>query len=321
MYSHQTYIPNLAALASHPILIITPDFYSKEVPFYITPFYTREEGIYVVLPNSIILSNQTAYGPTVTVIRDGIPAEIRSEYLYADPYDPSLIVLRINGSSGYHSYSFTDYPSGWVFVKIEQGGSLSFPETNPHRLDGASALEGNDPAESTQDWSMIQSGTISTDDSSKKEGFASLRVDGVTDSWSNLGARYNSSGTWDLSARPLLAVWAKANETNAFSITLHDSAGSTRTFWDMQAYGSSVTTQWKRFVVNLNNYTSQTSGFDLAKVDQVDFYVSAPPGQALTLFIDDLTIDSIPAVDGAVLKSRVLGTDAVVAYFSLRLTP
>lgn len=319
MYSHETYIPNLEALVSHPIVIITPDFYSKEIPFYITPFYTRQEGIYVILPNSIILSNQTAYGPTVTVVRDGIPAKIRSEYLYADPYDPSLIILRVSGSSGYHSYGFMDYPLDWAFLRIEQGGSLSSPETDPYRLDGAKALESNDPAESTQGWEMIQPGTINIDSSSKKEGSASLRVDGVTDSWSNLGVRYNLTGTWDLVARPLLAVWAKANETRAFSITLHDSSGNTRTFWDIRAYGSSVIPQWKRFVVNLDNYTSQTSGFDLAKVDQIDFYVSAPPGQALTLFIDDLTIDSIPAVDGAIFKARVLETDAVVAYFSLRL--
>jgi len=114
-------------------------------------------------------------------------------------------------------------------------------------------------------------------------------------------------------------VWSKANETGAFSITLHDLEGNTRTFWDIQAYGSSVTPEWKRFVVDLNNYTSQTSGFDLSKVDQIDFYVSAPPGQALTLFIDDLTIDNIPAVNGAVTKARVLESDVVVVYFSLKL--
>jgi hypothetical protein len=320
MYSHESYIDSVEALMSHPILIVTPDFYSGKIPFYITPFYEGREGIYLIPPNSIILSNQTVYGQAATVIRDGTPAEIRSEYLYADPDDPSLIALRVNGSSGYTSYSFLGYPSDWVFMKIEQGGSISLPEKDPHRLNGASAVEGNDLADSATDWSTLQTGTISIDSTSKKEGSASLKVEGITDSWSNLGARYAPSEILDMSLRPLLAVWAKASERATFSMTLCDSTGNKRTFWDIRADGSSTDTQWKRFAINLNNYTSQTPDFDLAKVVFVDFYISSGPGESMSLWLDDLVIDDFPPND-TVFKARVLSTDAVVAYFYSRISP
>jgi hypothetical protein len=54
LYYHDTHITN-ETLASYPILIITPDFYTEEIPNYVKPFHIGD-GIYVIPPNSINLS-------------------------------------------------------------------------------------------------------------------------------------------------------------------------------------------------------------------------------------------------------------------------
>jgi hypothetical protein len=154
-----------------------------------------------------------------------------------------------------------------------------------------------------------------------KEGSASLEVAGVTDPlWSLLGARYTPSTTIDLSMRSILAVWAKASGRTAFSVKLHDFAGNTRTFWDIQVYGSSTYTQWKRFAVNLDNYTTQTPDFDPTRVEFIDFYVSSEPEKNMSLWIDDLVVDDLPIASETIYKARVLTTDALVAYFYLRIS-
>lgn len=296
----------------YPIVLITPYLYDKEIPYCVT-LYHIGQGIYVVPPTATI-SSQISYGPGVSVVTESSTAEIRSEYLYADQNDPSTIILRVT-AGGYTSYTFKDYPSDWAFLKLEQGGDLSFPENSPHRLDGAIAEEGNDPAESTQDWSTSQIGAISVDDSSSKEGYADLRVEGVADSWGNLGAKYNPVGTWDLTTQSFLAVWAKADAETTFSIGLTDAAGNTRTFWDLKPDGSSATTQWKRFVVNLGNYTSQSQSFDLSGVDSLVFYVYSSPEKHLSFCIDDLVIDSAPTLVEGVFKARVHQQDLMTLYF------
>jgi hypothetical protein len=299
-----------------PILLITPYLYDKEIPYYITQYHIGQ-GIYIIPPGSLI-SSEINYGPAITVMAgDGI-REIRSEYLYADQNDPSLIVLRVT-AKGQTSYAFENYPQNWAFLKLEQGGALSYPEKDPRRFDGARAIEGNDPAESTQDWSTMQTGTISIESSTAKEGHANLRVEGSTDSWGNLGARYNPQGTWDLSYQFSLAVWAKANEKTPFSITLTDSDGNARTFWDIRPDDTSATTQWKRFTVNLNDYTSENGDFDLTKVDSADFYVYSDSGRKMTLWIDDLIIDDALPMEQTVYKARVFNEDLVVAYFAVRI--
>jgi hypothetical protein len=196
---------------------------------------------------------------------------------------------------------------------------LSFPEENPRRFDGRPAAEGNDPAESTQNWSTSQAGTVSVENSFAKEGEASLRIEGLTDSWGNLGARYNVQGTWDLTNQFSLAVWAKANENTPFSMSLTDSAGNTRTYWNIQPDGASATTQWKRFTVNLNEYTGQSGDFDLSKVDSVDFYIYSSPGRKMTLWIDDPIIDDALTLGRDICKARVLQEDKVTLYFLARL--
>jgi hypothetical protein len=300
----------------YPIVLITPYLYDKEIPYSVTPYHIGQ-GIYVVPPTATI-SSQISYGPEVGVVTESSTEEVRSEYLYADQYDPSIIVLRVT-VRGYASYTFRDYPSDWVFLKLEQGGDLSFPENGPCRFSGAVAEEGNDPAESTQDWSTSQIGAINVDESSAKEGYADLRVEGVTDSWGNLGAEYNPVGTWDLTTHSFLAVWAKANMETTFSIGLNDAAGNTRTFWDLKPDGSSTTTQWTRFAINLSNYTSQSQSFDLSRVDSVDFYVYSNPGTHLSLCIDDPVIDTAPAPAGVVCKARVHHEDTITLYFWTRI--
>jgi len=51
MYYHDSRVTN-ETLMSYPILIVTPDFYTEEIPDYIKPFYIGD-GIYVIPPNSI----------------------------------------------------------------------------------------------------------------------------------------------------------------------------------------------------------------------------------------------------------------------------
>jgi len=243
---------------------------------------------------------------------------IRSEYLYADPNDPSLTVLQANGSSGYASYNFTQIPLDWKFIKVEQGSDLSFPEKDPRRFNGPEATANNDPADTLEGWIMPQSGSIHLDQTSKKEGLASLRIVGVTDSWGNLGVRYNITGTWNLSAYPLMAIWARSEEKADFSITLIDSTGETRTYWAIKAGESSVTTSWKRFVIDLKNYTGQTPNFNINAVDSIDFYITSSLGKTASFSIDDLTVDSYPSLEDFFYKARVLMEEKVIIYFAIK---
>ena len=51
MYYHDSHVTN-ETLMSYPILIVTPDFYTEEIPDYVKPFYIGD-GIYVIPPNSM----------------------------------------------------------------------------------------------------------------------------------------------------------------------------------------------------------------------------------------------------------------------------
>jgi len=53
IYPHESYIKDVKTLISHPILIITPDFYKEEIPNYIKSFHIGE-GIYIVPPDTPI---------------------------------------------------------------------------------------------------------------------------------------------------------------------------------------------------------------------------------------------------------------------------
>jgi len=317
-YVHEAYITSVESLVSHPIVIIAPDFYNDNIPYCIKPFYI-DDGIYVIPPNSQIDFTKVSYGPEITVIRDGTTSKINSTYLYIDPKDPSIVYLSVNASHGYTSYNLTNIPSDWNFAWIEQGGDTSFPERDSRRVNGTIALVGNDPTESLENWSTPwpeQDASLEIDKSSKKEGFASLKITGKTDKWGNLGVRYDLNGTWDLSKYSSISVWAKSNQSAPFSITLTDANGNSRTFWSIKAGEESATTGWKRFAVNLSDYTSQTDGFNLSVVDTVNFYVcDSSAGKPISFWIDDLTVDTSIAFEKAIYKDRVPVNEMVVIYF------
>jgi hypothetical protein len=321
MYIHDSCITNVTELMSHPIVIITPEFYNQEIPYCIKQFHVGD-GIYVIPPNSQIDFTKASHGPEITVMRDSIPFKMNSTYLYIDPEDPSIVYVSVDASHGYTSYSFTNFPSNWIFQRIEQGGDISFPEVDPRRIDGTKASSGNDPADSMVDWSSPwpeQDATLEIDTSTKKEGYASLKITGKTDSWGNLGVTYDSLGTWNLSGYSSISVWAKSNESAPFSISLVDSDNRSRTFWYLKAGEGSATTGWKRFVANLTDYTSQTSGFNVSAVDRIHLYVYSDVKKSMTFWIDDLTVDASFGLGNSVYKSRVPVNETVVAYFYARI--
>jgi len=320
-YIHDSYITNVTELMSHPIVIITPEFYNQEIPYCIKQFHVGD-GIYVIPPNSQIDFAKVSHGPEITVMRDNTPFKINSTYLQIDPKDPSIVYLSVNASHGYTSYNFTNFPSNWIFQRIEQGGDVSFPEVDPRRVNGTRAISGNDPADSLVGWVSPwseQDATLEIDTSTKKEGQASLKITGKTDSWGNLGVRYDSSGTWNLSGYSSISVWARCNESALFSITLVDRYGGSRTFWAIEAGDGSATMGWKRFVVNLTDYTSQTPGFSINSVDHIDLFVYSTVGKNLSFWIDDLTVDTSVALENFVYKGRVPVDETVVAYFYTRM--
>jgi hypothetical protein len=317
IFVHDSHITNVTELMSHPIVIITPEFYNQEIPYCIKQFHIGD-GIYVITPNSQIDFTKVSLGPEITVIRDNMTSKINSAYLYIDPKDPSIVYLSVNASHGYTSYNLTNIPSDWNFAWIEQGGDTSFPERDPRRVNGTIALVGNDPTESLENWSTPwpeQDATLEIDTSTKKEGYASLKITGKTDSWGCLSVRYDSPGTWNLSGYSSISVWAKSNESTTFSIALVDCYGSSRTFWAIEAGDGSATTGWKRFVVNLTDYTSQTPGFSINSVDHIDLFVYSTVGKNLSFWIDDLTVDTSVALEKAIYKDRVPVNEMVVIYF------
>jgi hypothetical protein len=317
MFIHDSYITNVTELMSHPIVIITPEFYNQEIPYCIKQFHIGD-GIYIIPPNSQIDFTKVSPGPEMTVIRDNTTSKTNSTYLYIDPKDQSTAYLSVNASHGYTSYNLTDIPSNLIFTHMEQGGDLSYPECNPMRVDGSKAVVGNDPADFIENWSspwLEQYGSLKLDKSSKKEGVASLQITGKTDSWGCLSVRYDTPGAWNLAGYSSIGVWVRCNESALFSITLVDCYGGSRTFWAIEAGDGSATTGWKRFVVNLTDYTSQTPGFSINSVDHIDLFVYSTVGKNLSFWIDDLTVDTSVALEKAIYKDRVPVNEMVVIYF------
>jgi len=321
IHIHESHIQSVEDLMSHPIIVVSPEFYNDKIPYFLKPFYVSD-GIYIIPPNSSVDPSKITYGPEVTVIKNGTPTQVKSEYTYIDPHDPSIAYIKVNASFGYTSYNFTDFPTSWTFQRIEQGVDLSFPERDPRRIDGAKAYTWNDPADLAENWILPvreQNENLQVDELSKKEGFASLKVSGKTDSWGNLAVRYDPPGEWNLSGYSSMSVWVKYNESAVFSIALVDRYGGSRTFWGIQAGNSSATTSWKRFAVNLADYTSQTPDFRINSVDYIDFFVYSTVGKNLSFWIDDLTVDTTFNLHSFVYKDRVPVNETVVAYFCPRI--
>jgi len=317
---HDSHIRSVEDLMCHPIIVVSPEFYNYKIPYFLKPFYVSD-GIYIIPPNSSLDPSKITYGPEVTVIKNGTPTQVKSEYTYIDSHDPSIVYIKVNASFRYTSYNFTDFPTNWTFQSIEQGGDVSFPEVDPRRVNGTRAISGNDPADSLVGWVSPwseQDATLEIDTSTKKEGCASLKITGKTDSWGNLDVRYDSSGTWNLAGYSSISVWARCNESALFSITLIDCYGGSRTFWAIEAGDGSATMGWKRFVVNLTGYTSQTSGFIISAVKSIDLSVCSDVKKSMTFWVDDLTVDTALDLNTSIYKDRVPVDETVVAHFYTR---
>jgi hypothetical protein len=111
----------------------------------------------------------------------------------------------------------------------------------------------------------------------------------------------------------------KCDESALFSITLVDCYGGSRTFWAIEAGDGSATTGWKRFVINLTDYTSQTPGFSINSVDYINLFVYSTVGKNLSFWIDDLTVDTTLNLYSFAYKDRVPFDETVVAYFYTRI--
>jgi hypothetical protein len=315
MYDHDDPIKDFATLRQHPILIITPELYNDNIPFYFRPFYFKN-GIYLVPPDT--LRNVTiTYGPSLDVMIDDLPMTIRSEYVGMPPDDPSLVLVRLNLPAGYHSYELRQIPSEWVFARLEQGGALSFPDVDPHRLNGVRADFMNDPADSTAYWSVTptSTGEETLDVLERKEGYASLKIAGTTDEWGNLGLRYDPPDPMDLTDYQNILLWIKTEELSTFSIYMQGQSDSYRLFYGLKEAGEGPTSDWKRFIVHLGNYTGQRGSFDLGGIDYVDFFISSKAGRNLAFWIDDVVVDSSFDLNDGILKTRVLTSDDVTVFF------
>lgn len=320
VYTHKSNITTVQSLLTHPILIISPDLYDGDLPFFVARYYVGN-GIYLIPPNSLELTPSNGiYGPTVTVVRDSNPGQIRSEYLSIDPNDPSSVLIAVNATSGFSSYNFTDYPSNWSFVGLLQNGDLSYPDNNPKRLDGQPAYRGKDAADNLANWvPQVTSGQpVLLDYTSKKEGVASIKVEGTTDDWGNLALRYQPLEPLNLSNTSSIAVWAKSSEPATFSITLHDGKEGMQTFFDLKANESSITNNWTRFAVNLSSFTSKSPSFNITAVTSIDFFISTPSKNA-TLWVDDPLLDNLSFNSHFVFKDRVLSDEIVIAYFKQKV--
>lgn len=318
MWVHSSTITSVEGLKSCPLLVISPDLYDGRLPYYMRPFHIGQ-GIYVIPPDTISKTGKTLYGPSITLFADGLPSQVRSEYLDIDPQDPSVVCVMVNASSGYESYEISGFPSNWIFYGISQGGDLSFPDENPVRFDGAPAVLGNDPAETLDSWSATAvNGTIFLDPINRKEGVSSLRVSGAFDAWGNLGALYEIPGTQNLTLHNSLSVWAKSSEPATFSAALIDSEGNTRIYWSIAAPdGGSSSTEWKRFLIRLNEFSTEEGAFNIGDVDKIFLYtwMAEGPVKNMTLWIDDLTLDTLDNFGTYIRKDRVLMDDSIVFYF------
>jgi len=319
-FYHDSCIASVEDLAFHPIVVVSPDFYNDGIPYCLKPFYVSD-GIYVIPPYSSINFTKVVYGPRIIVRRNSIASEIKSEYSHIEPYDPSLVYLKLNASSGYQFYNLTSLPFNMTFAWMEQGGDLSYPEHNPMRLDGTKAVVSNDPTEFPQYWTTPtaeQEATFQIDPSTKKEGNSCLKIIGKTDSYGNLAIRYQppSPLPMDLHTYTHISTWTKTTEPATFSITLTDTQNKTRTYWDIKATDNkSATTNWKRLTTNLNGYTSETPDFNITAIKHITFYLYSTPNKNITFWIDDPTIDTITNFNEYIYKDRIPTDETLIIYF------
>jgi hypothetical protein len=317
-FIHSSFITDRNALFSHPILVITPDLYDSPIPFALGQF-DLGSGVYVIPPHDLTDLSVTAPAGNVSLSRDGVDTTLPATYSYLDPNDPNLATIIVNASRGYQSYNVTSFPSDWAFSGILQGGDPSAPDYSPTRPNGDPALVGNDPADSIGGWTPVPStATIQTDSLTKKEGTGSLRVQGTTDSYNNLGAVLSFSPI-DASGYGLIDFWAKCDDCSGMAVYLIDATGANALFYGVGLNSNTSVEQFMRYSVPLASPTAESKGFGIHSVTSLSFLAFSPTQSQITLWIDDVVFQQQDTSALSIYKGRVLPSDSVEFLFTREL--
>jgi hypothetical protein len=312
-FGHSSYITNPTALMSHPIILITPELYDGPLPGSLLPFYVGN-GIYVVTPGGLAPPQRPEADSNITISRDGLITNLQGTYTSLDPTDPTLRYLIVDAASGFENYNVTSYPSDWRFLGILQGGNPSGLDFQPKRPDGKAATAGNDYADSIREWASIPVGaSIESDTLSKMEGYASVRVQGSSDPYGNLGLTL-SLRTADLSLYNTISFWTKCIGCSAVALSLVDTAGKDRLVYPEIDQGSPAS-QFKRFSADIGKAIGASDGFDVKSVASMSFLAHSTNGTAMTFWIDDVVVDSEVSNPAFLFKGRVLPRDQVEFLF------
>jgi len=316
-YYHKDMISNTTQLLSHPIVVITPDFYGKDLPYYLLPFRIAQ-GVYVIPSGALNQSIMSPVrGPRLFLSEDGRSTSIYSQFEYLDPNSSQTAVVTVSPSPGATNYNLTGFPSEWRFVSIYQSGYLSAPEVSPVRLNGEPALDGNDPAENVSVWQPIGRNVSLTLSQDRREGASSLLISGYPDSFGNLGATYMQSIPADLVGQPVLAFWAKCDGKAALGLLLIDQNGYSRTYYDILAGGGSCNTAWQRFSVDLNTWSSETPLFESNHVSSFRLFSAHQASDVgFRIWLDDIILDKPPMTSNSIYKGRALQQDTLVFSFA-----
>ena len=316
LYIHKDAIKNSTQLLTHPIVVITQDFYSGGIPYSFLPVRVAQ-GVYVAKPGTLNRSGASPVeGPLVNLTEDGKSMSIYSQFVSLDSTSSQLAIVNVTPPSGATDYNLTGFPSDWRFLNLYQSGYLSSPEVSPIRLDGELALIGNDPSENVSNWRPIGQNVSLTLSQDRLEGAGSLLISGVPDSSGNLGATYSQSLPADLVRWIDLAFWAKCSDPSTLGLLLIDENYNSRTYYGIQTGGMSCDTKWQRFALDLTSWTNEILGFDSAHVVSFRFFsVHAASNNRLQLSLDDIVLDKSLTTSLYVFKGRVMPNDPVVFSF------
>ncbi len=313
-FSHSSYVRDRATLLSHPILLISPEFYDPPLSYRMAEFHLGH-GIYVVPPQGLASYPQSYTAGSVTVLRDGVSARLLGEYAELDPYDPYLAYVLVNASYGHSEYNITSFPPDWKLVGIRQGGDSSIPESHPRRPDGAVAVLGNDYADSSSNWSQVPAdATIGVDQFSRKEGSASIQVSGKVDPDGNLWLVLRLPAPVDFAPYALISFWAECAACSGLAVYLMDEPGNFALFYDIRLSG-----EFARFAIAVDRPTTTSTGFNVHAVTAMSFVAYSFTSTSLTLRIDDIVVEDESVNPTYVYKGRVLPSDLVEFQFSQRL--
>lgn len=311
IYPQKASVRNISDLRLRPLIFIVPELYDAPAPFYIKKFQVAD-GIYVV-PSLAEIEAMAV--PRMKLETENGITEVKGKIINA-----TFVQVELEANSSW--YKLSGYPPCFAFMKLEQGGELSYPEYDPKRFDGSNAVTGNDPAENLQYWQAyhtVPSANVGINEILKKEGKNSLYVTGIADDWGDLSIVFNPPYNVDLSGYVTLSFWGMAEQKNiVWILGLRDAAGYEVSYWNIlggQMERDSEIGHWKRLVVNLSRSTEKDPEFDFKKIDSIIIGIFV--GQAnknATFYIDDLTVDQQLKID-EIYKARVAPNEKLVIYF------